>query len=74
MNGETPKTATPVPLTSPITSEIAIAPRQPAAMISPTVSGMAAITEIMIIAEITEVRAIVVPTERSNPPVKRTII
>jgi len=43
-------------------------------MMSPTESGMAAMTEIMVIAEMTEVRAIVVPTARSNPPVSNTII
>ena len=74
MKGETPNTATPVPLMRPMRSATAMAPRQPAAMMSPTESGTIVMAESMIIAEMTEVRAIVVPTARSNPPVSNTII
>ncbi len=74
IKGETPKTATPVPLISPMTSAIAIAPRQPAAMIQTTASGMEGAIEVMMIPDRTEVSAIVVPTARSKPPVRRTII
>ena len=69
MNGETLKSATPMPLTMPIESPAPKPASRPSATASATASGIAACAAAMAVAPTTEVIASVVPTERSKPPV-----
>ena len=69
MNGETLKKATPMPLHTPIAVPAPIPAKKPTAIASQTASGAAAWTPAIARAPTTEVRARIVPTERSKPPV-----
>ncbi len=69
MKGDTPKMATPTPLTRPTLRPASMPQTQPPMMTSQAASGSAAPRCCMARAETTEVRAMTVPTDRSKPPV-----
>lgn len=69
MKGDTPTTATPMPLTRPTVSPASNPHAQPAITTTQVASGSAAPRACMASADTTEAMAITVPTDRSKPPV-----
>src|SRR5690625_1620101 len=69
INGETPKTATPTPLTKPTTSAAPRPARQPSTITNQIASGKSVSRATIASAEMTDVSATTAPTDRSKPPV-----
>jgi hypothetical protein len=74
MKGETLKTETPMPLTTPMAVPARKPASTPSTIASKALSGTAANTPAMTVADTIEVTANIVPTERSKPPVSRANI
>ena len=74
MNGGTLNRATPMPLIEPTTTPTPMPAIRPSTIAKVTASGEPARTWTMTSAETTLVRAMVDPTERSNPAVSRHTI
>ena len=74
MKGETPNTATPMPLTTPTRVPAPTPARIPNVSVIAVASGCAVASGAMVSAVMTEVMATILPTERSKPPVSNASI